>query len=103
MLLNAAAESWLEAQQPDRVEGQAAYIVLLCGSGQSYALPQLLAGEQELHREKVVVYGEHTDAPQLAALLAMLFGRQEVPFGGQTWQEEAFSPEFLQYLGCTAP
>ena len=40
---------------------------------------------------------------QLAALLAMLFGRQEVPFGGQTWQEEAFGPEFLQYLGCTAP
>jgi hypothetical protein len=100
MLLNATVEAWLDAQPLENAVGQAAYVVLVCGSGQSYALPQLLAGEEELHREKVVVYTENMEAPQLAALLAMLFGRQEVPFTGQVWQEECFSREFREYLGC---
>ena len=75
-------------------------MVLLSAEGQSYALPQLLAGERELQREKVVVYTKSTDAAQLAALLAMLFGRQEVPFTGQPWATDGFSRDFLQYLGC---
>lgn len=101
MLLNAAAEAWLEqARLP--AEEQTAYVLLVSGKGDDYALPMLLAGERELEREKAVLYRQGADAKRWAAQLALLFGGEQTPFGGEIWQGERFGPAFLKYLGFAA-
>ena len=98
MLLNAAAEAFLDAGG-EGAGAQTAYLLLVNAPGEGYALPQLSAGETELFREKAVVFCRDATPAEVAALLARLFAPGDKVFSGAALSPEGdFTAEFRAYL-----